>query len=218
MATSIARSLPQPPSQSANQRTDEMATLRARLIMAALAFGYAPFVFSYAYLHIINQNNMWLPKGVTHPSMNVAMLSFGSMFLSGIIYLYGQLRLRMNDDQGTFRASMWLSWLLGVVAFAGYIYTLGHLDKAFNPGGIFPNPFGGGGYVSVFVSFSIAILPLLFCTLFALLGIANRARMGYYSKGQMAGVNGMGEIWGFTVAIAFVHFGVLYILPFLTVA
>lgn len=129
--------------ETAELETRNQATA-ARLLIAADAFLFLGFLFAYLYLHALNSNNLWNPKG-ENPSgpMGVALL-VAVVATAAVLHLAGK---RLADSgPAAYRAPAAAALVLALVA------TVIAAVQLFRPGF---SPSSAGGFGSVFVGFMV---------------------------------------------------------------
>jgi hypothetical protein len=186
------------------QNVDHRLTLlMVRMTMVSLSFFFACFYFAQIYLQLLNQNNLWLPKGINHPASAYGVIETGCLLLAGLIYFWGQWAGLYRGELARLRLALWAGFLLTVISFAVHIIELHNSGFSLQ----------GGGYVSVFVATEGTFTALLFFSCLAFFGMANRARLGLFNRGGIA-VEAFGEYYGWLSAIALINFLALYVQPF----
>jgi len=154
---------------------------------------------------VANGNGMWLPKGVTHPSIGLGIVAVVLVGAGGLFYLWGKIRLQRGLSGYTGGA------LLGGLLVTGgaicYGLTLRHMG--FN--------FQSGGYATCFFGLTAVNLLITLLAGFTFLGIANRSRLGLYGKQQLATVDAFGEFFLWIGSLSAFSFFLLYVIPFLNV-
>ncbi|MGH2441763.1 MAG: hypothetical protein ACRDFX_01195 [Chloroflexota bacterium] len=184
--------------------TDERLTLLAvRMVYVSLSFFAACYYFALMYLQIVNENGQWKPAGIDHPASWIGASEMGLVLVAGVVYFWGQWGGLYKRNFSRLGSGVGLAALLGVAAVVIHIYELYHLGFVSS----------GGGYVSVFIGMEIIFTVILFLSVVALLGVANRARLGLFQKSGIA-VEAFGEFWGWVSAIALLNFLALYVQPF----
>lgn len=178
----------------------------SRLLIASGAFFFAPFFVAFAMLSFLKNNNMWLPAGVTHPSMGLGVASVVLLAGSGLAYLWGHAGLK-NGANGQASAGTLLALLLAIAAAICYALTLGHMGFGFQ----------SGGYASVFFGLTFAYEIVLIGLCVFLFGIANRTRLGLYAPRRMSTVTAFAEFWWWFIIVGVLSYLLLYILPFLNI-
>jgi heme/copper-type cytochrome/quinol oxidase subunit 3 len=186
--------------------TDRLTRLLCRMLIVSGSIYYFAFFAAYATLHVANGNGMWLPKGVTHPNMGLGIAAVVLLGAGGLFYLWGKIRLQRGLSGYT--GSALLGGLLATGSAICYGLTLRHMG--FN--------FQSGGYASCFFGLTAVNLLITVLAGFFFLGIANRSRLGLYSKQQLVTVDAFGEFFLWISAVSAFSFFLLYIIPFLIVA
>ena len=179
----------------------------SRLLIASGTFFLATFFVAYAMLSFLKNNNMWLPAGVTHPSMGLGVASVVLLVASGLAYLWGQAALKNGANGGSSTTGMALALLLAIAAAICYALTLGHMGFSFQ----------SGGYASVFFGLTFVYEIFLVAQCVFLFGIANRTRLGLYTPRRMSTVSGFAEFWWWFIIVGVLAYLLLYILPFLNI-
>ncbi|HLJ69506.1 MAG TPA: cytochrome c oxidase subunit 3 [Chloroflexota bacterium] len=182
---------------------DRLTLLLSRMTIASLSFFFACFYFAQVYLQIVNENGMWLPAGITHPSTALGIAEVACIIVAGLAYFWGQWGGLYQRNYERLTAGLSLAALLSVAA------VILHIGELHNPGFYLK----GGGYVSVFIALEGTFTILLFISTIVLLGMANRARLGLFRQSGIA-VEAFGEYFGFLSAIALMNFLALYVQPF----
>ena len=185
---------------------DQLTIAKSRLFIASATFFMAPFFIAYAMLSFLQNNAMWRPAGVTHPSMALGVASVALLLASGLAYLWGQASLK-NDAQGQASAGTLLALLLALAAAICYALTLGHMGFGFQ----------SGGYASVFFGLTFVYEVILIGLCLFLFGIANRVRLRLYTPQRMATVSAFAEFWWWFIIVGLLAYAMLYILPFLDI-
>jgi hypothetical protein len=188
-------------------RDDRLTLIAVRMTFVSLSFFFACFYFAQIYLQILNQNGMWLPKGINHPWAGLGVLETGLVLLAGLVYFGGQWLGLYARNFARLQLGLWLAALFTVIA------VVLHIAELHNPG----FSLQGGGYVSVFIALEGTFTILLTLTAVVLLGMANRARLGLFQQSGVA-VEAFGEFYGWLCAIALINFLVLYVQPFFPIA
>ncbi len=178
----------------------------ARLLIASGSFLFAPFFVAFAMLSALNNNNMWRPAGVTHPSTALGLASVILLVVSGVAYLWGHAGVRTGVDS-QMKIGLMLAFLLALAAAVCYALTLSHMGFSFQ----------AGGYASVFFGLTFVYEVFLVCLCIFLFGIANRVRLGLYTPLRMTAVTAFGEFWWWFIIIGALGYTLLYVLPFLNI-
>jgi heme/copper-type cytochrome/quinol oxidase subunit 3 len=192
-------------SQDATMSDGAILQLGRMLILAGTTF-FAPFFFAFAVLEVSNENNLWRPAGITHPSKTVAAASVAFLIVSGLAYLWGQLGLQAGL-RNRFAAGLGISLIFSIAASVTYVATLRKLGFTFTD----------GGYASVFICLTNVYLAVLIVVNLFLVGLTNRARLRLYDKENMAAINAFGEFYAWFIAVGVGAFAVLYIVPFIVI-
>ena len=182
---------------------DRLTLIATRMTIVSLSFFFACFYFAQTYLQLINQNGMWKPAGLDHPSAVIGGLELGLMLASGLAYFGAQWAGLYRRNFRRLTLGLWIAFFLGLGALGVHIaefYKLGFGPQA-------------GGYASVFIATEGVFTGLLVVAVLVLFGVANRARLGYYQASGIA-VEAFGEFWGWMSAIALMSFLALYVQPF----
>lgn len=192
---------------SADEALQEKLTLGlGRMLIASGLFFMIPFFVSYAMLTVLNNNDMWLPHGVTHPSMALGAASAILLVLSALSFYWGRTGSSAGN-QGQLTGGLTLALLLAIAAAICYVLTLGHLGFSLQ----------AGGYVSVFFGMTLVYEILLVGLCIFLFGFANRARLGLYTQTRGVALKAFGEYWTWFVIMGVIAYLVLYFLPFLNI-
>ncbi|MGH2447752.1 MAG: hypothetical protein ACRDFS_04010 [Chloroflexota bacterium] len=191
-----------------------LSMLASRMTYVALSFYFAAFYFAIIYLQLINENGLWMAKGVHRPTLWFGIVEMGLILGAGIVYFWGQWYGVRENKYGQLKISLWIAAILGVIAVGFHIYEL----HAPNYGGGGPGPgfLQSGGYASVFTGVEGMYTLLLAVTVLGLIGMAIRASRGIFQR-QEAGaarINAFGEFWGWMSALALLNFLALYVQPF----
>lgn len=186
---------------------DRLAILSVRMTIIALSFFFACFYFALFYLQLINQNGLWLPKGIDHPPTWVGVSETALMLIAGLVYFWAQWAGLYARNFRILNLGLWIAALLTVVS------VIVHVIELHAPG------FGlqGGGYVSVFIATEGTFTIFLVLTAIVLLGVANRARLGLFEANGVA-VEAFGEYYGWLSAVALINFLALYVQPFFPIS
>jgi heme/copper-type cytochrome/quinol oxidase subunit 3 len=182
---------------------ERLTLLLSRMTYVALSFFFAAFYFGLFYLQLVNQNSLWLPKGVTHPATALGVAEVCLVLAAGLVYFWGQWAGLYERKFERLQAGLWVAALLCVAAFGL------HVGELHNPGFSLQS----GGYVSVFIALEGTFTVLLFFVTLVLIGMANRARLGLFRSSGIA-VEAFGEFLGWFSAIALLNFFALYVQPF----
>ncbi|GAC1442787.1 MAG: hypothetical protein NVSMB52_00390 [Chloroflexota bacterium] len=186
---------------------DRLTLLSVRMTYVALSFFFACFYFAHIYLQLINANSLWLPKGINHPSIALGVLETGLILVAGLVYFWGQWSGLYARNAGRLKLGLWIAAALAIVSF------ILHVAELHKPG----FSLQGGGYVSVFIALEGTFTVFLFFVSLALLGMANRGRLGRFERSGIA-IEAFGEFFGWFCAIALMNFLVLYVQPFFPIA
>jgi Cytochrome c oxidase subunit III len=184
-----------------------LTLLAVRMTYVSLSFFFACFYFAQFYLQTINQNNLWLPRGVNHPSSVYGVLETGCILLAGLVYFWAQWAGLYKRIFSRLTMGLWAAAGLCVVS------VVVHVLELHNPG----FSLQAGGYASVFIATEGTFTFLLVITTILLLGFANRARLGLFRESGVA-VEAFGEYFGWFSAIALISFLALYVQPFFPIA
>jgi hypothetical protein len=184
-----------------------LTLLAVRMTYVSLSFFFACFYFAQIYLQLISQNNLWMPRGVNHPSSVYGVLETGCVLLAGILYFWGQWAGLYQRVFSRLNLGLWLASALCVVS------VVVHILELHNPG----FSLQAGGYVSVFIATEGTFTILLGISTILLLGMANRARLGLFQENGVT-VEAFGEYFGWLSAIALINFLALYVQPFFPIA
>jgi hypothetical protein len=182
---------------------DRLTLLAVRMTYVSLSFFFACFYFALVYLQIVNENHLWLPKGVNHPPTWIGVSEVVLVLLAGSVYFWGQWAGLYRRNFGRLTLGLWGAALLCLAAVGPHIYELHAPGFSLQ----------GGGYVSVFIATEGTFTILLVVTVLVLLGMANRARLGLFRESGVT-VEAFGEYFGWFSAIALMNFLALYVQPF----
>jgi hypothetical protein len=183
---------------------DRLTLVAVRMTYVALSIFFACFYFALFYLQLINQNGMWLPPGVTHPSTALGVAEVAFVVGASLIYFWGQRVGLYRRNFGKLHTALWVAGFLAVAALAT------HVAELHSPG----FSLQGGGYVSVFIALEAVFTVVLAVATLVLFGLANRARLGLFRRSGIA-IEAFGEFLGWLSAIALIDFLALYVQPFL---
>lgn len=178
----------------------------SRLMMASTFFFITPWFVAFAMLSTLNNNQMWLPKGVTHPSMGLGIAAVVLLVVSGLAYAWGSVGLKAGSQEQLSRGAG-LALLLALGAALCYALTLKNMGFSFQ----------SGGYANVFFGLTTVYEILLVGLCVFLFGIANRARAGLYTAERMGAVTALTEFWWFYTVLGIMSFLLLYVVPFVNI-
>lgn len=187
---------------------NRLSVLSARMLYISGSFFFASFYFGLVYLQIVNENNMWLPKGVNHPPTWVGVSEMALVLIAGTAYFWGQWFGLYRRKLQTLTIGLWVAAVLSVVS------VVIHVIELHKPGFSLQS----GGYVSLFITIEGVFTVVLAVTTLALIGFAIRASRGLFGDGAGAGVEAFGEWYGWISAIALFNFLALYVQPFFPIA
>ncbi len=176
----------------------------SRLLIASGTFFFAPFFVAFAMLAFLNNNHMWRPAGVTHPSMALGTASVVLLAASGLAYLWAHAGLK-SGMQSRASGGLLLALLLAIAAVVCYALTLGHMGFGFQ----------SGGYASVFFGLTFVYEVCLIGLCVFLFGLANRTRLGLYTRDNAAAVTAFAEFWWWFIVVGALAYLLLYFVPFL---
>lgn len=187
---------------------DERLTLVAvRLTAVSMTLFFACFYFALFYLQVVDANGQWLPPGVNHPAAALGVSEAVLVIVAGLAYFWGQWA-------GLYAGKMKRLQLgISVAAVLCLAASILHIIELHAPG----FSLQGGGYVSVFIALEGTFTVIFILTTIALLGMANRARLGMFQDSAIA-VEAFGEFLGWISAIALLNFLALYVQPFFPTA
>lgn len=162
------------------------------LIATDVVFVACLFV-AYIYLHALNVESMWLPKGVHMPPMIQGTILAALIVVSAAAYGWADLGLR-RGNQAQFRTGVVVAYLLWLAALIGQVWQLAHL-------GFMP---GSGGFASAFIGLSG--YHAVHLAIGAVLGLmlVSRVLRGCYTHGQSIGVEIIGYFWYWITVMAVV--------------
>ncbi|MGI8825434.1 MAG: hypothetical protein ACR2JC_07295 [Chloroflexota bacterium] len=186
---------------------DRLTLVAIRMTYVSLTFFFASFYFGQVYLQLINEHGMWKPKGVDHPAIALGALELGLVLASGLVYFWGQWAGLYTRNFTRLHLGLWVAALLGALAVIPHVIELHHPGFSLQ----------AGGYASVFIAIEGVYTPLLVVAVIALLGVANRSRLGLFRESGIA-IEVFGEFWGWMCAIALLNFLALYVQPFFPIA
>lgn len=193
--------------RSIRSHDDRLTLLATRMVYASLTVFFLSFYFADMYLQILNQNGLWLPAGINHPSVAYGIIETGLIVLAGLIYFASQWLGLYRRDFGRLTTGLWIAAVLTVIS------VLVHIKEVQTPG----FSLQGGGYVSVFIAIEGTFTLVLAVTALVLLGVANRARLRLFDRSGVA-VEAFGEYLWWIMAIAVFNFLLLYVQPFFPIA
>lgn len=193
--------------RSVRSLDDRLTVLGVRMTYVALSFFFACFYFAQVYLQLVNENGLWLPKGINHPATFIGVAEMALIEIAGLVYFWGQWAGLYKRNFGRLQLGLWIAALLSAVA------VIFHVAELHAPG----FSLQGGGYVSVFIATEGTFTVFLVLTTIVLLGMANRARLGLFRQSGVA-VEAFGEFFGFMAALALINFLALYVQPFFPIA
>jgi hypothetical protein len=182
---------------------DRLTLLAVRMTYVALSFFFACFYFAQVYLQLVDENGLWLPKGIDHPATLIGVAEVVLILAAGLVYFWGQWGGLYRRNFGNLNLALWVAAILCLVS------VIVHIVELHTPG----FSLQGGGYVSVFVAIEGTFTALLVLTTIVLLGMANRARLGLFRESGIA-VEAFGEYFGWLSAVALINFLALYVQPF----
>lgn len=186
---------------------DRLTLVSVRMFYIAASFFFAAFYFGLVYLQIMNENNMWLPRGVDHPPTWIGVSEVALILLAGTAYFVGQWFGMYKGNFGLLKTGLWIAAILSVIA------TIIHIYELHAPGFTLQ----GGGYVSLFIAIETVFTIFLVLTTLVLLGIAWRAQKGLFDRNGIA-VAAFGEYFGWIAGVALFNFLALYVQPFFPIA
>lgn len=177
-------------------------TVATKLWIAAQAFFWTAFIFTFFYLQQLNSNHQWDPHGVK-PSLVYGSLVFGLLVLGLVLYAVGRQGLHRLGER---------EWILG----AGIALLLGLASAAlqctewtqvgFNP--------TQGGYASIFFAwtgFYVVNLVAMMYWLWTLNAEPLRAHRAFGSSQVLqANASALELYWIFFVAIGAIEYATLY--------
>jgi len=184
-----------------------LTLLAVRMTYVSLSFFFACFYFAQFYLQTLNQNNLWLPSGVDHPSSAYGVIETACILVAGLVYFWAQWAGLYKRIFSRLTMGLWAAaalCLLSVVVHVLELHSPGFSLQA-------------GGYASVFIATEGTFTILLVISTILLFGFANRARLGLFKESGVA-VEAFGEYFGWLSAIALINFLALYVQPFFPIA
>ena|SRR5579859_1015826 len=182
---------------------DRLTLVGTRATFVALSFFFACFYFAIVYLQLVNENGLWLPKGVDHPATALGVVEMGTVLLAGLAYFWGQWAGLYQRNFGRLSLGLWVAAILFLIS------VITHIIELHSPG----FSLQGGGYVSCFIALEGVFTGLLVMVTVVLFGVANRARLGLFNESGVA-IEAFGEFVGWMSAIALMNFLALYVQPF----
>ena len=127
--------------------TPRVLWVGSRLLSASVVIFFVAFVFAFVYLKAQNTSGRWNPG--LEISVSFSSVVLGAVLLSAIAYGAAVRRLR-DDDTSAWQGWAATSLLLGLVGIGLHVWQLDTLP--FTP--------TGGGYPSVFVSWTVALIAV----------------------------------------------------------
>jgi len=118
------------------------ALVRSRMWIAAEAFFFISFVFSYVYLRVLNVNGKWRPPH-TSPPIVMGTVAFALIAVSAVICGVALRRIRA-DAPLAWRGASLVALVLGTAAVAMFGWELTHLNFSA----------ADSGYGSVFIGWT----------------------------------------------------------------
>ncbi|HEX8918455.1 MAG TPA: hypothetical protein VF898_08125 [Chloroflexota bacterium] len=183
---------------------DERLTLiGVRATYVSFSFFFACFFFAIVYLQLVNENGLWLPKGIDHPASALGVIETAAVLLAGLAYFWGQWGGLYQRNFARLSLGLWAAAILCLIS------VITHIIELHSPG----FSLQGGGYVSCFVALEGTLTALLVVVTVILFGVANRARLGLFAESGVA-IEAFGEFVGWMSAIALMTFLALYVQPF----
>lgn len=187
---------------------NRLTVLSSRMLYISASFFFASFYFGLVYLQIVNENNMWLPRGVDHPPTWIGVSEMALILIAGLAYFWGQWYGLYRQKLSNLTLSLWAAAVLTLIS------AIIHVIELHRPG----FSLQGGGYVSLFITIEGVFTFFLVATALVLFGFAIRASKGLFTGGAGAGVEALGEWYGWLSAIALFNFLALYVQPFFPIA
>jgi heme/copper-type cytochrome/quinol oxidase subunit 3 len=139
----------------------------ARMILAALTFGFGAFVFAYFYLRSLNSHGMWHPAGFKDPQAWAGAVIMTLIVASAAIQTVVLQRIKAGHKR-PWQAGAATAFALGLAAIGVQVWQL--LNLPFYP--------GSAGYASVFSGAEPLFVGALFCMMIWLeILIAKAARI-----------------------------------------
>lgn len=179
---------------SVKQRQHRMTVLL--LLGSDIVFVIA-LLFAYFYLKTLNENNMWLPKGMPVPPASQGFILAGILIVSSLVYRWGDKGIR-KGNQKQLKAGVAIALILWVVELIYQIILWEQIN--FHP--------GDGGFASAFYALAGYHTFHLFLGLFLGVGIFNRILKGRYNMGDSIDIELMGYFW-YWVTLAAIIMAVL---------
>jgi heme/copper-type cytochrome/quinol oxidase subunit 3 len=102
------------------------ALVRSRMWIAAEAFFFVSFVFSYVYLRVLNVNGKWRPPHTSPPTV-IGTVAFAMIVVSAVICAVALRRMR-SGAVAAWRGASLLALILGTAAVALFGWELTHLN------------------------------------------------------------------------------------------
>lgn len=146
---------------------------------------------AYLYLHSLNVEAMWLPKGIHMPSAQQNTIMTAALVVSSGFYAWGLSGIR-RERQGQLKAGITLAVLSLIGVLVAQVWQLAHL-------GFMP---GSGGFASAFIGLSgYHTVHLILATVVGLM-VMNRVLNGLYTQERHVAVEIVGYLWYWVSAMA----------------
>jgi heme/copper-type cytochrome/quinol oxidase subunit 3 len=185
--------------------TPRVLWVGARVVSASVVIFFFAFVFAFVYLKSQDSHGRWNPG--LEVSVVFSSVLLGAVLLSAIAYGVGVRRLR-EDDTSAWEGWAAVSLLLGVGAIALHVWQLDTLP--FTP--------TRGGYASVFVDWTVALIAVELGAMYWLLSVLRRAlrvtgEVDLYEEGSppqtthlIASARGYWFFWRVVVAVEIIAY------------
>ncbi len=166
---------------SVKQRQHRMTVL---LLLASDIVFMVCLLFAFFYLKTLNENNMWLPKGLQVPPASQGYILAAILILSSLAYRWGDKGIR-KGNQSQLKAGIGIALVLWIIEFLYQISVWTQLQM---------HP-GDGGFASSFYALSGYHTFHLVLGLFFGIGLFNRILKGRYTMGDSVDVELVGYFW-----------------------
>lgn len=177
-------------------------TVATKLWIAAQAFFFTAFIFTFFYLQQLNSNHQWIPHGVK-PSMTYGSAVFGTLVVGFLLYAVGRQGLHRRGER-EWIAGASAALLLGL-ASAG-LQATEWTQVGFNP--------TQGGYASVFFAwtgFYVVNVVAMMYWLWTLNAEPIRAHRAFGSSEVLqANALSLEWYWAFFVCLGAIEYALLY--------
>lgn len=175
---------------SVKQRQHRMAVL---LLLGSDVVFFICLLFAFFYLKTLNENNMWLPKGLQVPPASQGFILAGILILSSLAYRWGDKGIR-KGNQSQLKAGIGIALGLWIVELFYQISLWSQLSM---------HP-GQGGFASMFYVISGYHTFHLLLGLFLGVGLFNRILKGRYMLGDSVDIEIVGYLWYWITMMAII--------------